>query len=210
MRRHAGKSLQPRRGPTPSVLVLNRRYCPCVQSRGRRPCLRIDTMVPVLRMPAGPGAPWGAPLSQDALINCTTDKRRFLGWVRSPFLILQSHAAEGSPSCIIGCPAGAADWARGRRTGNARKADSRARAYTLSSGSPRDEAGRDRCAEERSPDLLLSSSKAHGAAQRAKLRSSPLHARSRFRGFDDREEAQLATSYCRARMAHQSAWDTMV
>ena len=38
--------------------------------------------------------------------------------------------------------------------GGGRKADSRARAYTVSSGLPRVETGRDRRAEERSPDLL--------------------------------------------------------
>ena len=56
VRAHSGDSLQPRRGPTPSVLVLNRRYCSCVQSTVHRPCLRTDTMTPSQRVPTRPGA----------------------------------------------------------------------------------------------------------------------------------------------------------
>ena len=56
----------------------------------------------------------GAPLSRDVRMNCTTGKRQFLGWVRSPILILQFLATEANPSCMVDCPAGAADWARGR------------------------------------------------------------------------------------------------
>ena len=88
------------------------------------------------------------------------------------------------------------------------------RAPASSGGSPRALAGRDRRAEERSPELLclvllhsnwtsragiplLSAFKVQGAASRhPRLHSSPVSARSRLRSLDDLEEAQLAPSYC--------------
>ena len=102
---HSGNSPQPRRGPTPSVLVLNRGCCPDILYRGHRPCLHTNTMAPSRREPTWPGSPWGSFRSGIVRTQCTRGRQQLLGWGRElwPF-VLVSKVGNGQDPNQTFCP----------------------------------------------------------------------------------------------------------